>query len=124
MRRSPWIVGLAPVLAAGLLTACGGAAADEGLVGDLCAAIAAPDRTTAGEIFEVDVHQPLHDLAADIQAVDREIATDLLEAKFAVETVVREEVEAPDALVRDRLEVLAERVREALTALDRPAPSC
>lgn len=124
MRRAPWIVGLAPVLAAGLLTACDGAAADEGLVPDLCAAIEAPDRTTAGEIFEGDVHQPLHDLAAEVQAVDREVTAALLEAKSAVETVVREDVDAPDALVRDRLEVLADRVRDALTALDRPAPTC
>lgn len=111
---------------AGALTACGSASvADEAtLVADLCDAIAAEDAATAGEVFEGRVHRPLHDLADEAQAADRSVATRLLEAKFAVETVVRGDVDAPAPLVRQRLEDLATEVRTTLEALDRPAPSC
>ena len=43
--------------------------------------------------------------------MDRGVAADLLEAKFAVETVVRDDAGAPDALVHQRLEDLAVQVR-------------
>lgn len=111
---------------AGGLAACGTAsgAGEAGLVPSLCDAIDAEDATTAIEVFESRVHRPLHDLADEAQAADRPAATRLLEAKFAVETVVRDDVDAPAPLVRQRLEDLAAEVRAALEALDRPAPSC
>lgn len=114
------------MLVATVLSACGGAASgqDDGLVPALCAAIEAPDAATATDIFEADVHQPLHEVADEIAAVDRSIATSLLEAKFDVEMVVRSDTDAPDDLVRDRLTTLTEHTRAALDALDRPAPSC
>ena len=116
---------LAAVLLAGGLFACGGTAADaEGTLAALCDAIAAEDAATAGEVFEADVHQPLHELADEVTTVDRGVASSLLEAKFAVETVVRGDTEVPHALVRQRLEDLEQQVRVALETLDRPTPGC
>lgn len=114
------------MLLAGGLAACGPSAGADatGLVPDLCDAITADDAATAIEVFEGRVHRPLHDLADEVQAADRTTATRLLEAKFAVETVVRGDVDAPAPLVRQRLEDLATQVRASLEALDRPAPSC
>lgn len=118
---------VAAVLASGALAACSSAPTDgatDGVLGPLCGAIAAADGTEASEVFESRAHQPLHTLADEVAGVDRDVAARLLEAKFAVETVVREDAGAPDALVRQRLEDLAVEVRAALTALDRPAPDC
>lgn len=125
MRRAPSTL-VAAVLVASVLSACQGAAdgQEEPLVSGLCAAIEAPDPATAARIFERDVHRPLHEVADEVAAVDRSIATSLLEAKFDVETVVRGDTDVPDDLVRQRLEALAEHTRAALHALDRPAPSC
>lgn len=124
MRRAPSTV-VVLVLAAVTLTACGGGAAEEGgLLPSLCAAIDAPDGATASRIFQEDVHQPLHEVADEIAGVDRSITTALLEAKYDVETVVRSDSGAPDALVHQRLATLTEHVRDALEALDRPAPPC
>lgn len=125
MRRAPSTT-VAAALVAVVLSACQGAAdgQEQPLVSDLCAAIEAPDAATAADIFEREVHQPLHEVADEAAAADRSIATALLEAKFDVETVVRDDTDASDALVRQRLETLAERTRAALEALDRPAPPC
>lgn len=107
-------------------SACQGTAdgQEDPLISALCAAIEAPDAATAARIFERDVHQPLHEVADEVAATDRSVATSLLEAKFDVETVVRDDADAPDALVRQRLETLAGHTRSALDALDRPAPAC
>lgn len=108
-----------------LVAACGNASADDDTVlSALCDAITAEDVATAAEVFESDAHPRLHELAAAVQAQDRGVAARLLEAKYAVETVVRGDELGPAPLVRERLEVLAERSREALQALDRPAPAC
>lgn len=116
---------LAAVLMAGGLAACGGTSEDAGgTLPGLCDAIAAPDAATAAEVFERDVHRPLHDLADEVASVDRGVASTLLEAKFAVETVVRGDTEVPHALVRQRLDDLQTRVHEALETLDRPAAPC
>lgn len=124
MRHVPALA-LATVLIAGGSVACGDASADDTtVVAPLCDAMAAPDGTAAGEVFTSRVHRPLHELADEVTAVDRTVATGLLEAKSAVETVVEGDTEVPDALVRQRLEDLAEQVRAALDALDRPAPDC
>lgn len=113
------------MLVVAVLGACGGAAdgQDDGLASALCAAIEAPDAATATTLFEDEVHQPLHEVADEVAAVDRSIATSLLEAKFDVEMVVRD-TDTPEALLRQRLETLAEHTRAALDALDRPAPAC
>lgn len=121
------LVTVAAVFTAGVLGACStapaGGASDDVLT-PLCDAIATADATEAAEVFESRVHQPLHTLADEIAGVDRDVAAALLEAKFAVETVVREDADAPDALVLQRLEDLAVEVRATLAALDRPAPAC
>lgn len=127
MRRASLTI-LVPVLVAAVVPACagdGGTADDGGaLVPALCAAIGADDSAAAATIFERDVHGPLHDLTDEVTTVDRAVTTSLLEAKYAVEAVVRDDADAPDALVRQRLEELAARTRAALETLDRPAPSC
>ena len=118
---------VAAVLAGGVLTACSSAPADGttgGVLAPLCDAIAAEDGPEATEVFESRAHRPLHTLADEVAGVDRDVAARLLEAKFAVETVVRDDAGAPHALVRQRLEDLAVEVRAALAALDRPAPDC
>lgn len=126
MRRAAPSTIVAAVLVATGLGACQGAAdgQQEPLVAALCVAIEAPDAASAATIFERDVHRPLHEVADEVAAADRSIATSLLEAKFDVETVVRDDADAPDALVRQRLETLADHTRAALQALDRPAPPC
>ena len=116
---------LLPALAAMLVAGCGDAAAGAGpLVPALCEAAAADDVAEAGEVFEDRAHRPLHALAEDLQAADPALAARLLEAKYDVETVVREDGPGPAPLVRERLQVLTDRVRAGLAALDRPAPSC
>lgn len=125
VRRAPSTI-VAAVLVATGLSACQAAAdgQQEPLIAALCAAIEAPDAASAATIFERDVHQPLHEVADEVAAAERSIATSLLEAKFDVETVVRDDADAPDTVVRQRLETLTDRTRAALQALDRPAPSC
>lgn len=126
MRRALLTV-LVPVLAAAVVSACadeGTAEAGGALMPALCTAIDADDSAAAATIFERDVHAPLHDLADEVTPVDRTVTTSLLEAKYAVEAVVRDDADAPDALVRRRLEALAEQTRAALETLDRPAPRC
>lgn len=105
--------------------ACSTAAADQDpLLAALCEATAAPDAVSAGEVFDARAHTPLHAVADEVAAVDRALATRLLEAKFAVEAVVGAEEPAPAALVTERLDALTDVTREALTTLDRPAPAC
>lgn len=125
MRRAP-STSVAAVLVAAALSSCGGPAdgQDSGLLEGLCAAIEAADVPTAISVFEQDVHPSLHEVAEEVAAVDRSIATSLLEAKFDVETAVRSDTEPPQALLRQRLEALDEHTREALDALDRPTPDC
>ena len=126
VRRALVIV--AAVLTVGLPACAGGttsaAEGTDATLPALCDALAAPDAAEAGTVFESRAHQPLHQLADEVAGVDRGVAADLLEAKFAVETVVREDVGAPDALVHQRLEDLTAQVRRALATLDRPAPAC
>jgi hypothetical protein len=123
--RGPSALVLVTVLLAGALAACGDAAADEGgVLPALCDAIAEDDPATATEVFEARVHAPLHELADEVAAVDRGVASRLLEAKYGVENVTRDETDAPAPLVHQRLQDLAEQVRVALAAMDRPTPPC
>jgi hypothetical protein len=109
------------------LTACLGATTQPDLMTTLCAAIdqaAAGDAEAAADTFEVDAHTPLHDLADDLAGADRAATARLLEAKYDLESSIRGGTMAPAPLVHQRLLALTEQVREALAALDRPAPSC
>lgn len=116
---------LAAALLAGGLAACNGAAASsEGVLAPLCDAITADDAPAAVEAFEARVHAPLHALADEVATVDRGVAADLLEAKFAVEAVVRGDEQGPHPLITQRLQALQAQVASALQALDQPAPDC
>lgn len=118
MRRA-----IALAVASVAVTACGtSAGAGDTLGEDLCRAAGAEDTTMAVEVFEADVHTPLHELADAVGEVDREVAARLLEAKFAVESAIAGD--APHTLLQDRLETLTDRARDALGRLDRPAPTC
>ncbi len=85
------------------------------------AALAADDDPGAArELFEGEVHGPLHDLAAATTEVDRDVASRLLEAKQAVEAIL-----VTDSADLDlRLADLAEATREAyaVTGSDVVAP--
>lgn len=119
-------VALLAVSAALGLAACGGDTTEQPVtvMATLCDALTAPDAATAVEVFEGRAHGPLHVVADDLAAVDREATTVLLEAKFAVESLVRSEAAVPEPLLRERLQTLVDRTREALQLLGRPAPSC
>lgn len=90
------------------------------VVAELCRAQAEP--AEAEERF-ANVHGSLHELADEVQHEDRPAAAALLEAKRAVEDTLAESEEDHDELA-DRLAPLVDAVRDALAALDRPAPPC
>lgn len=90
------------------------------VIAELCRARAQP--AEAEERF-ANVHGPLHELADEVQQEDRPAAAALLEAKRAVEDTLAEPEEDHDKLA-DRLASLLDAVRDALAALDRPAPPC
>lgn len=90
------------------------------VVAELCRAQAQP--AEAEERF-ANVHGPLHELADEVQQDDRPAAAALLEAKRAVEDTLAESEVDHDRLA-DRLTPLVDAVRDALAALDRPAPPC
>jgi len=109
------------------LAACTGTPPRADLMTSLCAAIeqaAAGDADAAADTFEVDAHTPLHDLADDLATIDRAATARLLEAKYDLESSIRGGTMAPAPLVHQRLLTLTDHVRDALTALDRPAPTC
>lgn len=124
------VVVLVAVAAALVLSGCGGDSGSSGASGDtdnpppvvaeLCRAQARP--AEAEERF-ANVHGPLHDLADAVQQDDRPTAAALLEAKRAVEDTLAESGE-DHARLADRLASLVDAVRDALAALDRPAPPC
>lgn len=118
MRRA-----IALAVAAVAVAACGtSAGADDTLGEALCRATEAQDTTTAVEVWDADVHQPLHELADAVGEADREVAGRLLEAKFAVESAIAGD--APHALLQERLQTLIDHARDALGRLGRPAPTC
>lgn len=90
------------------------------VVAELCRAHAQP--AEAEERF-ANVHGSLHELADEVQQEDRPAAAALLEAKRTVEDTLAESEEDHDRLA-DRLAPLVDAVRDALAALDRPAPPC
>ncbi len=106
-----------------LLAACSTATAtdDDVLVTGLCNAIAAPDPETAGDVFARRAHGALHELADSLGDRDRDLATDLLRAKHAVEAAMRD---GPADQVRPRLEHLLGRARAGLERVGQPAPAC
>lgn len=117
-------------VAAFAVSACTGAAgvaqeADDdgaypGLARTLCRATSTGDTQAAADAFAA-AHAPLHELAADIAEVDRELAGRLHVAKQATETALRGE----DAdLAAARLDELHGVARESLIAVGVNPPAC
>lgn len=81
------------------------------LAAELCAAAATAvdEPQTAVERFSVDLHGPLHDLTDELVEEDRAAARQVLDAKFAVESLARED-EPRGADLHDALEQLAEQI--------------
>ena len=96
----------------------GDTGAYKNLVSDLCAAIESTeedDEDGPRRIFEDEIHSPLHELAAEVEAVDREAAANLLVAKNNVETAF--DSRAPRDSAETELAALADSVSVALTAI-------
>lgn len=113
------------VLAAPLFAACGGSGQSGGrspLIQSLCAAhadAARGDQTGANREYYDHAHQPLHELAADLQRRDRAAAARLLETHQRVEDDLAGH-RADGTLARD-LDDLRARAGDALAATGKPA---
>ena len=78
------------------------------------------DAAGAGTVFYDTVHQPLHDLAAEVSEVDRAVPARLLEAKEAVESAL--DTAQPDPA--DAWQTLLAATDEALVATGHDRLSC
>lgn len=77
----------------------------------------------AAATFEDEVHETLHELADEVEAVDREVSADLLVAKAKVEAGFADpSIQA--AAQRRAVAALIERMREAMTTLEIDQPAC
>jgi hypothetical protein len=96
----------------------------EGLGSALCAAYGAAgsDPAQAAEIFERDIHGPLHELAARVMNTDRMVAARLLEAKYASESAVGQYSASGE--LAPVLGELARQAHSAFTAVGPPSPRC
>jgi hypothetical protein len=83
---------------------------------------AAADPLAARRVFYEGAHDHLHDLARQVQQVDRPIAARLLEAKQRVEHDLDASA-TPQRLAGD-LDRLLAATHAALTAISIPAPAC
>lgn len=109
------------------VTACGGESnPSDGYQSAASGLCEATDMVDDGDIegaeswFYDTVHQPLHDLAAEVSEVDRVTAARLLEAKEAVESGFDGET----AGLGDALRSLVSTVDESLTAIGHDPPPC
>jgi hypothetical protein len=129
-------------LAAVLLAACGGAAAEPSPAGSgpsgalgvmtaeagtemiaaLCDLRTAADRDAANATFFDRAHQALHVLAAATETVDRVPAAGLLEAKQVVEADLQADALPPR--FRADVQALLGAARAALETVQLPAPGC
>jgi hypothetical protein len=81
------------------------------------------DIDQAAATFEDEVHETLHELADQLEAVDRKVAAALLVAKAKVEAGFADpSVQAP--ALRRAVEALIVEMRAAMTALDLDQPAC
>jgi len=78
------------------------------------------DIDAAGDEFYDTAHQPLHDLAAEVAEVDREVAARLLEAKEAVES----DLDTRPSGLGESFQVLVSATNEALTATGHSPMPC
>jgi hypothetical protein len=88
----------------------------------LCDARAAGAPARARRIFFDRVHTPLHELAAEVGASDRDVAADLLEAKNEVEAAF-DDAHLPTSL-SDGLDALSLASADALRSLALEVPRC
>lgn len=110
---------IATALLAALAAGCGGSAttttaASDGepdLAAQVCALAAmADDPSAAASTFNLEVHDPLHDVADQlIEDEERAAAARLLEAKAAAEGLLADDTADPEEL-RESLVTLAERL--------------
>lgn len=115
------------IAVASTATACGGGSTSDDpyrfAASGLCEASARAaegDFDGAEDEFYDTVHQPLHELAAELSGVDREIAARLLEAKEAVESGL----DGSGSGLGDAFGVLVAATDEALTATGYDPISC
>lgn len=118
------LAGLATVVA---LAGCGsansaGSVETPAVLAGLCRAQAADDPAQVEAHF-AGAHRQLHQLASEVEQRDRATAAALLRAKQAVEARLAQPPGARSATSQE-LPQLASAVRDALRAVDRPAPPC
>lgn len=98
------------------------AAAAAEVVGAICDLRETTDRDRANGLFFDRAHQTLHVLAAATEVVDRVAAAGLLEVTQAVEADLL--TEALPKTIRSDVGGLLDGTRNALRAIDLPAPGC
>jgi hypothetical protein len=114
------------VLVTGVTACNGGSDRSDGYQSAASGLCEASARGEEGDIegaeaqFYNTVHQPLHDLAAEVSEVDRVIAARLLEAKEAVESGF----ETDPAGLGEALRSLISAVDESLTAIGHDPQPC
>jgi hypothetical protein len=122
LTRSTLLAGIALIFLAG----CGSGsdepylAAGSGLC-DAAMKVETGDAAGAETVFYDTVHQPLHDLAAEVSEVDRAAAARLLEAKEAVESDLDTDPPEADA---DAWQTLVAATEEALVVIGHDRLSC
>lgn len=127
-----WVARLAMTVAAALLTtACSAAVPDrqgraevatnDSVIEALCSTRTAASDLEAARASFAAAHGPLHELAAELTEVDRQLTGRLHVAKQATEAALREE---DAALIAARVDELTEVARQALHALGRETPKC
>lgn len=130
MLRVLCVVGaaLALVVVGVVLTSCGdgggvvnpeGSAPDAGALCTSLQAAKAGDGDRARAAFMDDAHEPLHELARELESIDRAEAARLLEAKQRVESAIER-----DALSSADLEPLVKVVDTSLRSLARDGLAC
>ena len=121
---------VAVAVAVAVLASCGSdsPSSDDRRLTEVVAAVCDAARQAAGDVaaarttFAGRAHDGLHDIARELEEVDRALAARLLEAKAAVEGDFN--ASPPPASVVDDLTRLADRAREGLARLAVEAPPC
>jgi DNA anti-recombination protein RmuC len=78
----------------------------------------------AADAFDRDTHAFLHELAADLQEIDRQLAARLLEAKQRVENAFLDPTRADPQQVAQLLAELQRALREGAEVAGLPTPLC
>jgi hypothetical protein len=78
----------------------------------------------AAEVFDAESHAFLHELAADLEDVDRAAAADLLEAKQRVERALQDSARSDPQEVVTLIAGLQRTLADAAEAAGLPTPLC